>query len=1013
VVEVAEIDQVVVSTRPLKAIFDTVFTLNLHEGVFMSTNSKLQTAIRAALNMSVGAGALALTLAPNAFAQSTDADEDQTELPRLEIEETTVTGSRIRRADLDSASPVTILDRDDIIASGITDVGSLIQRMPAMSGSPIGTTTNNGGNGSVQIDLRGMGAIRTLTLVNGKRTVDGGDYQTIPAHMIERVEILKDGASAVYGADAVAGVVNIITRRDFEGIEVNVQTADWFDAAGQQTAVGLIAGKAFDGGNFVFGAEFVDQEQAFQSDTPWDFFGNSYYIYPEGCENQVASPYDGTGSGATSGCYPIGSSRIPQSRLTFFSQGTFLVGTAASSPYEVGAMIPHDGRTYNYAPVNYIQTPYERTNIFAEAHFDLTDNVRFTTEIRGNYRTSSQELAPLPFTGGDPMHEGNYNGTAYTGVSENNYYLRRAVDAYNSANGASLVYEPLVTPRRRMIETNRRFEQTINQYQWTAQLEGEINDMSWDAFINEGYRNREDHDLGQFSGERLNNALGPSADLDGDGQPECYTDTSVASTLIVGCVPLNMFGGGEVDPITSQPTTTTLTDDMVAYVSLNTVDTFISKQRSAGATISGSNFELPGGELGWALGYGYWKQEFTYTPDSAKTIGAVTGNVGAGTDGHLTNNSLFLEFLAPLYDNGSQALLLKGGLRYDDWDAFAGDTTYQLGVEFNATEDLKFRATYGTVFRAPTIGELFGGQVDSFPTYSDPCVPVGTGSIAPGCAQQGVQLDNQLLARVGGNPNLIPETGDTLTAGFVWTPTFGDHGLTATVDYWTINLDDGISSLGVQFILDDCYIRQNQTSCDLVTRAPNYSIDNVIDGSLNVASQGGEGVDTEIRWNYSADHGQWQAAMLWAHLIERTKTPFAGSPEQDFAGRSTDPTAADGGTYAGDKVNYSVQWLWNDFSVGYMGEYISGLDADTYCNCGAGNTDDGRYVQDIPSQLYHDIVASYSFDAFGSNASISGGVTNLTDEAPPFIEIGFNASTDPSTYRLFGIGYYLRLAFEF
>ncbi len=288
----------------------------------MSTNSKLQSAIHLALGIS--AGVLAVSVVPNVFAQGIDAqDADADEA----IEEVIVTGSRIRRADIDSASPVTILTRDEILAAGITDVGSLIQSMPAMSGSPIGTTTNNGGNGSVQIDLRGMGVNRTLTLINGKRVVDGGDYQAIPATMIERVEILKDGASAIYGADAVAGVVNIITRTNFQGIELSAQHADWFDAEGKQDSFGLISGTEFSGGNVVFGGEFVTQEQAFQSDTDWDFFQNSFFIYPEsaeGCENQVAAPYDGTPQG---GCYTIGSSRIPQSRLSFLTQGTFLIGT--------------------------------------------------------------------------------------------------------------------------------------------------------------------------------------------------------------------------------------------------------------------------------------------------------------------------------------------------------------------------------------------------------------------------------------------------------------------------------------------------------------------------------------------------------------------------------------------------------------------------------------------------------------------------------------------------------------
>ena len=203
----------------------------------MSTNSKLQSAVRLALGVS--AGALAASYAPGALAQEQGADDV--------IEEIVTTGSRIRRADLDSASPVTVVNREEILATGVTDVGNLIQRLPSMSGSPIGTTTNNGGNGSVNIDLRGLGVVRTLTLVNGKRTVDGGDYQTIPALMIERVEILKDGASAVYGADAVAGVVNIITRSNFEGLTIEALASDWFDSKGSQLSVGMIAGKQFGG----------------------------------------------------------------------------------------------------------------------------------------------------------------------------------------------------------------------------------------------------------------------------------------------------------------------------------------------------------------------------------------------------------------------------------------------------------------------------------------------------------------------------------------------------------------------------------------------------------------------------------------------------------------------------------------------------------------------------------------------------------------------------------------------
>jgi outer membrane receptor protein involved in Fe transport len=381
------------------------------------------------------------------------------------LEEITVTGSRIRRADLDTASPVTVIDRDAIMAQGITDVGNLIQRIPSMSGTPIGTTTNNGNTeeGAVQIDLRGMGPERTVTLINGFRTVDGGDYTTIPSIMIERVEILKDGASAIYGADAVAGVVNIITRKDFNGVNIDAQTNDWENTKnGEQNSIALIAGKTFEGGNFIFGAEYIDQETAFQRDTPWDFFQGSYYIYYDdqhGCERDPANL-----------CEFFGSSRIPESRLTFLDQSGAFTAAAGTNTFLIptpgAAMVPHDGRTYNYAPVNYIQTPYQRVNYFGEGNIDVADNIRFKAEFRGNTRRSEQELAPLPYdTNLDPGFTGVFNGSPYIGVSDQNFYLRQAVDAYNAANGTSLPYEPLSNVRRRMVETPRHFSQDMTQYQ--------------------------------------------------------------------------------------------------------------------------------------------------------------------------------------------------------------------------------------------------------------------------------------------------------------------------------------------------------------------------------------------------------------------------------------------------------------------------------------------------------------------------------------------------------------------
>jgi iron complex outermembrane recepter protein len=947
----------------------------------MMANRNLAHAVQMALIAASAAGA-------SLYAGGAYAQEE-------ELEQVVVTGSRIARPDLEAASPVTVVDRDSIVASGISDIGDLVQRTPSMSGSPIGTTTNNGGDGSVQIDLRGMGVDRTVTLVNGLRTVDGGDWQTIPGIMIERIEVLKNGASAVYGADAVAGVVNVLTRKTFDGVEVSAQTTDYFDMeSGKQDTIGIILGKSFDGGGaFVFGAEYVDQNQALQSDAPWDFFQNTYYIYPEGCEKQVTAPYDGTPSG---GCYVLGSSRIEEGRFAFLTQGSYM--------NEGNGLVPFDGRTYNYAPVNFIQTPYNKTNVFAEGSFPITDNVRAEAAFRGNFRESKQVLAPTPLDTGPFLDPGypvvTSTGALRNGISADNYYLVQATTA------AGLLPEAVTRVRRRMSEQDRSFTQDVTQFQFAASLLGDINeDYNWKLSYNAGWRDQTDKDFGQYSGSKLYNALGPSADLNGDGTPECYRNISDPTSLIAGCVPLNLFGGPN-----------SVTPEMFNYINADLTDSQRTEMQQVEGSITGKAFELPGGDFSWALSGGYYRQEYTYSPDSLKSTFDVTGNKGEGTDGTLTAVSGGLELLAPVFDNGSQSLNLSGSVRYDSYNELdTSESTWQVGFDFAPIKNLRFRGTAGTVFRAPTISDLYAGRADNFPTFSDPCQ---FDPFPAGCAQQSVQPDAQVLTVVSGNPDLTPETGDTYTVGFVWTP---DFGFTATVDYWSISLEDAISSYGIQSILDECYVNGNADLCANVTRDPaSYQVLRVLDPTLNIAEQGAKGIDTELRYGFETGVGDFDFGIVWSHLLERTKTSFAGAPEEDLSGRFTDPTAQDGGAYAEDKANFQAQWNMGGVTLTYLAEYISSLDADTFCNCGTGNRPDGTYIQDIDSFLYHDVTASYDFGdgtLFGENAlnglKLQAGITNISDEEPPFIEVGFNATTDPSTYRMMGRGYFLRMQYKF
>jgi iron complex outermembrane receptor protein len=979
--------------------------IKLKMGVQMEHNvqKRLAMAVKVALGVSTG---LAF------YGANSFAEEDASS-----IEEVVVTGSRIKQADFDNANPVTVISREDLLVTGMTDVGDLIQRLPSMSGSPIGTTTNNGGDGSVRVDLRGLGAGRTLNLVNGLRMVDGGDFQTIPSAMIERIEVLKDGAAAAYGADAVAGVINVITRQDFEGFEIEGLMADGFDMKdGQQQSISFIAGKAFDEGHIAFGAEFVDQSQAFQSDAPWDYFQSPTVIYPGGCENQPAAPYDGTPQG---GCYFYGSSRIPEGRLNFSGLGTYM--------NEDGSGItPYDGRYYNYAPINYIQTPYEKTNIFASLRFNITDDIELTANVRTNDRSSAQELAPLPFNSPtDPAYDGVWNREAvfgfdldgngtigtvgtgaaevddarsYSGISPDNYYLQQAITAAGldgavnwtvdedgdpDENIGGLAGVPVSDARRRMVETNRRFEQAINQTQVDMKLTGSVTDtMSWEVFLNHGRRTGKYDDLGQFVGTNLTNAMGPSK-LDANGNLGCYGDINDDATLIAGCVPFNFFGGAY-----------SVTQEMIDYVSINLIDTTRYELDQWGAVLTGEGFELAGGSIGWAAGYEYRREAYALSKDSNKQNNGVTGNKGLSTDGSYKSDSLFVELIAPVTDNFEASL----GVRYDDFSSYGDDTTAKIGLRWDVTDELAFRGTWGQVFRAPTVSDLYGGRSDSFPTAQDPCA---ADTPAAGCAQQSEQLDSQLLSKVGGNPGLIAETGETTTLGVVYRPTFGNLETSFTLDFWQVELEDAITRLGVQYVLNDCYVTGNTGSCGFVNRRADYSIAFVENTNYNAAIYEMSGIDFQVDANLSTDIGEWAGSLLWSHNNNYDLQSFPGDSKSDIVGRYT------GSAFAEDKMNASVSWSRNNLTISYLAEYIGELSSDVTFGIYLDN-----YQQQIDAEVYHDVVIDYRLGE-DAKTSITLGLTNITDEAPPYLDQGFNANTDPSTYRMFGSSYYLRLKHGF
>lgn len=907
------------------------------------------------------------------------------------LEAMVVTGSNIRGVDLEKAHPVTIIDREELLATGVTDVGDILQRLPAFTGSPIGTRTNNGGNGAVTVDLRGIGAGRTLVLINGKRTVDGGDFQTIPAVMISRVEILKEGASAIYGADAVAGVVNIITRDDFDGAEFEVQYSDSFDTNNADNKqASFIFGDSSDTGNFVFGIQYEEQQATTQGDTPYEFLQNSYFVLD--ADDFAAGGFNPSADYMVA----VGSSRIPCGNFNLASGGPSLTvngnspatgdcGTpgrlltpADFRPYE-GDIFAAQNDTYNYAPVNFLQTPYKKTNMFFNGKHTLNDNINLYGSFRYNHRTSKQRLAPVPYDtrpGGDP---GFLLDDGSNGISANNVY--------------NPFGEDIVRVRRRMIEGDREFSQDVSQYQAVLGANGDFEgtSWSWDASYNFGFRQRVDESFGQFTGSRLANALGPSF-FNGDGVAVCGTPDNI----IAGCVPLNLFGG-----------TGTVTPEMLSYISATLVDHFETQLDVFNVNFSGLLFDLPAGPVGAAFGAEYRDQGAKSSPDSAKVNDLVTGNTGAGVEGSYDVTSLFGELSLPLFarDSAVGSLDLNTGFRYDDYSTVGSNTTFQANMVWRPIDSLLLRATFAEVFREPGVGTLFGGQSDSFPQAQDPCNTANFGDLNSDqqaiCVAQGVpqggwqQDDTQLKATVGGNPNIQPEQGDTMTVGVAWSPEFID-GFTATFDWWSVELEDGFNTLAVENVIENCLNSGSASSsqCSNVIRAPGGDIITVLAFVQNAAAIEVEGIDAEFKYVFSTDYGQFTSSLLWTHLIKRETTDFAGAPVAEFEGTFDINTSS---AFNQDQGRLNLGWSQGNWSASYHIDYYSGVDAE-YSFVGG--------IQHVPSQVYSDFTASYAVPWYESTVTV--GVTNIFDKAPPYIDAGFNGSTDPTTYRMFGRSFFLK-----
>ena len=910
------------------------------------------------------------------------------------VEEVITTGSRISRPETATSAPVTVVSSADIAASGLTDLGEVLRRISATQGSTPTLSTNNGGTGGVKYSLRGIGTARTLVLLNGRRVVPMGngaaaapDLSHIPTAMVERIEILKDGASAIYGSDAMAGVVNIITKKSNDGVSLNYYTSDSADTKASVEQVDLVVGVDGTKGNTVFGFSTTEQTSAYMAEQPWANFEIWAPAYFASDEDRV------DGSNCSLACYPGGSSAPPWGRYDGVTLGPDYSGY---QPYGNFA-------AYNYNPVNYLRTPQDKYSFTMNNTYEIMDGVTFFSEMLYS-KTESKRLIAF-----EPLAPSAFFGYAGATYSKDNYYNATFGPRYNEA--ADLVTDgsgsarDIVDWRRRMVENGgRRDDRDTDVYRFVMGLEGTLgNGHNWSAFYNYGKNDAENIAAGYFNLDKVADAVGPTH-FDANGVLKCGADAS--TTISADCVPLNVFGENSVTP------------EMLKYISgdWNSYTMGANKQKNFGFSISGdvAAFE----NLAYAAGWETREDSGSTLNDALILQGITTAGTSQNTAGSYEVDDLYMELL---WVKGNMEISLA--TRYSDYSTFGDTTNSELGVQYTLNDMITLRGTFSESFRAPSVPDLFGGTFLSYPTGDDACDDLTiidelgnavadqpASAEAPAvCQAQGVPAFGfvssvvQIPTLYGGNPNVQPETSESYTMGAVINPT---DSLTVTVDYWNIEIDNAIGTVGTTDLIAFCV--EQGLFCDKTERygagtgVLQGQIIKVIDTNDNVGTEAYSGVDLAVIADLPSIAGGDLTLDMQATYNDETQVITGyGNVVENLSGTNS----YDYGMYTRWRGMSSLNWNRGDLSVQVMNRYIHGY---------TDKVDDFWVLEDtyteIDAVIYTDVRVSYMTNNYGTHTF---GVNNLLDTEVPFVPSAFSANTDIENYDTLGPVMFYRFNYSF
>ncbi|BAJ03055.1 TonB-dependent receptor plug domain-containing protein [Shewanella violacea] len=892
---------------------------------------------------------LALAVTSIAFSTNviaTEVKDEQRKIERIEI-----TGSRIKRTDIEAVTPVISISGDDIRRTGALNITEALNKLPIIVPDLGDTTSNsNGIAGMSTQNLRGLGAERTLVLVNGRRHVPSMpgstsvDMSTIPMPLIERIEIMTGGASAIYGADAVAGVINVILKKEYQGTTINATYGISGESDGQRHGLDITHGSSLlnDSANIVLNFSYYKSKPVMAVDRSYVDRDIAYLTNPNDPEGDISGIPD----------------RTIQEYVRFFNQEdrNFFINNVvyrqnpdgSISPTPMGSMgimgdpeagffksYTNSDSGYYFGDYNYqrLSVPSEKFNFNLTYQQELTDTTHLLLDAK--YVTGSSEQRWNPHS----EYGGNYLPTDYAFyTSEQKAEVERIGSGLEWAGSFPELGQSGATWEHEM-------------YQVVAVLEGEIfSDFNWTLSAQHGQSSSEDTrygDLNQANWDAGKGAWGTSCDSD--------------------CVPLNIF----------QP----LTQEMIDYVSIKPHSGKAElKQSIVSASITGDLFELPAGTVGFATGLDYRKESSSDMPSSVSQSGIGSGySVTKPISGNYNVTEVFSEVRIPLLSNVflAQTLSVEGAIRYADYSTAGGNTSWNLGAEWQPISDLKFRTSLAKAARAPNINEVyatenFGGEwlVDPCNAWSVTDNPTRTAN----CAALGVDPDaipywtwtNQNFS---GNKELKSEEAKTLTIGAVISPRYIDN-LNIIVDYWDIDLTDEINSYDMNTIVNGCVDSKSIDNqfCDFITRDDNGIVTLVEMTQLNLAAHKVRGLDMKLDYSYSFDsYGDLSFTTLWSKMLERTLQSDSDQEPEEFVG---------GMAYPEWRGNISASYSLKDLSTSLTFRYIGEQSTDISL------TEEDRSPLTTGGIWYTDINVNYYIS---ENFFINLAINNLTDQGTPQI----------------------------